>query len=659
MQAPTTFHLEAPYQPSGDQPQAIEALVAGARAGAKHQTLLGVTGSGKTFTMANVIAQLGKPTLVIAHNKTLAAQLTQEFRTFFPKNAVEYFVSYYDYYQPEAYLPSTDTYIEKEADINDEIDRLRHSATAALLSREDVIVVASVSAIYGLGSPAEYRKTMLPLHVGQRRTREELINLLVDMQYIRSTGYERGSMFVRGGLIDVIQPGLDHVVRIELEGTVISRLQLLHPVSRAIQEQLQHIAIFPAKHFVIAPDILQRALTSIERELEEQVGQLTSLGKIMEADRLKRRTRHDIALLREVGYCNGIENYSRHLSNRQPGEAPHTLIDYFPKEFLTILDESHVTVPQIGGMFAGDQARKETLIDFGFRLPSARDNRPLTFNEFDERTPQRIYLSATPGPYERKHSARIAEQIIRPTGLVDPAIDIRPTAGQVDDGIAEIQLEVGKQQRVLVTTLTKKMAEDLAEFLTKEGVRARYIHSDVETLERIRILGELRKGEIEVLVGVNLLREGLDLPEVSLVLIFDADREGFLRSDTSLIQTIGRAARNVQGRVILYADVTTGSMARALEETDRRRTLQLAYNEAHGITPQSIQKAVVSIVPDAEKTAAPELAETIDPEKLPAFIRSRETEMKQAAKQLRFEEAALIRDEVTQLRKLQRQLRGR
>ncbi|MEK7184409.1 MAG: excinuclease ABC subunit UvrB, partial [Patescibacteria group bacterium] len=562
-------------------------------------------------------------------------------------------------YQPEAYVARTDTYIEKEADINQEIDRLRHAATAALLSRQDVIVVASVSAIYGLGSPAEYKETILPLQVGERKTREELINLLIDMQYLRSQGYERGSIFVRGSRLDIMPPGLDHIIRIELDDATIKSIQLLHPVSQAIEETLHHIAIFPAKHFVIAPNLLQNALTSIEQELTQQVADLTKRGKIMEADRLKRRTRHDMALLKEVGYCNGIENYSRHLTGRPAGEAPSTLLDYFPSDFLTIIDESHVTVTQIGGMYAGDQARKETLVDYGFRLPSAKDNRPLTFPEFEARTPQRIYLSATPGKYEREHSLQIVEQIIRPTGLIDPQVDIRPTAGQVEDGIKEIQLEVGKHQRVLVTTLTKKMAEDLASFLIKEGVKATYLHSDVDTIERIRILGQLRKGEVEVLVGVNLLREGLDLPEVSLVLIFDADREGFLRSDTSLIQTIGRAARNVNGRVVLYADVNTGSMKRALDETDRRRTIQLAYNKQHNITPQSIQKAIMSIVPDEIKPAAPELAESLDPDKLPSLIRQREADMKQAAKQLRFEEAALIRDEVMQLRKLQRQFRDR
>lgn len=659
MQEATGFQLEAPYQPAGDQPQAIAELIAGIRAQAKHQTLLGVTGSGKTFTVANVIASLNRPTLVIAHNKTLAAQLTQEFRTFFPHNAVEYFVSYYDYYQPEAYMPSSDTYIEKEADINEEIDRLRHAATAALLTRRDVIVVASVSAIYGLGSPSEYKDTILPLAVSQQISREELLNLLLDMNYLRSTGYERGSVSVRGSILDIIPPGSEHVIRVELEGDRIQALSLLNTISRSVEEKLGSVTIFPAKHFVMASESMLRALQDIEKELDGQVKSLESRGKIMEADRLKRRTRHDIALMREVGYCNGIENYSRILAGREPGAPPSTLLDYFPSDFLTVIDESHVTISQIRGMFAGDKARKETLVDYGFRLPSAMDNRPLKFEEFDARTPQRIYLSATPGLYERENSTQIVEQIIRPTGLVDPQTIIRPIAGQVEDGIAEIQKEVANGQRVLVTTLTKKMAEDLSEFLTKEGVKSRYVHSDVETLERIRILDQLRQGKIEVLVGVNLLREGIDLPEVSLVLIFDADREGFLRSDTSLIQTIGRAARNVLGRVILYADVETGSIKRALEETDRRRSRQLAYNKEHNITPQTIKKAIASILPDEDKPTVKEYAETIDIDRLPALIKEREAAMRKAAKELRFEDATLIRDEVVQLNKLKRQLKGR
>jgi excinuclease ABC subunit B len=659
MSQPTTFQLEAPYQPAGDQPQAIAGLVAGLRAGAKHQTLLGVTGSGKTFTIANVIAQVQRPTLVIAHNKTLAAQLTQEFRTFFPNNAVEYFVSYYDYYQPEAYLPSSDTYIEKEADINEEIDRLRHAATAALLSRRDVIVVASVSAIYGLGSPSEYKDTILPLEVAQKISREELLNLLLDMYYVRSQTFERGSVAVRGSILDILPTGMEQTIRVELDGDQIRSLSLLNTVSREVEEKLDRILVFPAKHFVVSAEKLQAALVNIDLELNERVKILTKLGKMIEADRLNRRTHHDMAMLREIGYCNGIENYSRHLSGRPAGESPNTLLDYFPSDFLTVIDESHVTISQIRGMFAGDQARKNVLIDYGFRLPSALDNRPLRFEEFDIRTPQRVYLSATPGPYEREHSTQIVEQVIRPTGLIDPEVIIRPITGQVEDGIKEIQLEVAKKQRILVTTLTKKMAEDLSEFLTKEGVKSRYLHSDVETLERIRTLDQLRKGEIEVLVGVNLLREGIDLPEVSLVLIFDADREGFLRSDTSLIQTMGRAARNVQGRVILYADIQTGSIKRAIKETDRRRKIQMAYNLKHNITPQTIQKTIKSILPDDVAPIAKELEATLDPDKLPSLIKRRELEMKQAAKELRFEEATLIRDEVIQLRKLQRQFRDR
>jgi len=527
MNEATAFQLEAPYQPAGDQPQAIAELVAGVNAGSKQQTLLGVTGSGKTFTIANVINSIQRPTLVIAHNKTLAAQLTQEFRTFFPNNAVEYFVSYYDYYQPEAYLPSSDTYIEKEADINEEIDRLRHAATAALLSRRDVIVVASVSAIYGLGSPSEYKDTILPLEVAQKISREELLNLLLDMYYVRSQTFERGSVSVRGSILDILPTGMEQTIRVELDGDRIRALSLLNTVSREVEEKLDRILVFPAKHFVVSPEKLQTALVNIELELNDRVKAMTGMGKMIEADRLNRRTRHDMAMLREIGYCNGIENYSRQLSGRPAGESPNTLLDYFPSDFLAVIDESHVTISQIRGMFAGDQARKNVLIDYGFRLPSALDNRPLMFDEFDIRTPQRIYLSATPGPYEREHSTQIVEQVIRPTGLIDPQVIIRPITGQVEDGIKEIQLEVAKKQRILVTTLTKKMAEDLSDFLTKEGVKSRYLHSDVETLERIRTLDQLRKGEIEVLVGVNLLREGIDLPEVSLVLIFDADREGF------------------------------------------------------------------------------------------------------------------------------------
>ncbi len=656
MTVDSSFNLASPYQPAGDQPAAIAQLTRGVAAGDAHQTLLGVTGSGKTFTIANVLAQTQRPALVLAHNKTLAAQLTAEFRSFFPSSAVEYFVSYYDYYQPEAYLSSSDTYIEKEVQINDEIDRLRHAATAAVLARQDVIIVASVSAIYGLGSPDMYRAATLPLTLGQSLSRDQLIASLTDMYYARSPALARGTFTVVGSTIDVIPPGAEQVYRLRLSGDVVSAIEILDVVSRRILESPSGATIFPAKHFVVAPEEMQRALASIEQELTQRALELEESGKLLEADRLDRRTRHDLAMLRELGYCNGIENYSRHLTGRAAGEAPYTLIDYFPKGFVTIIDESHVTIPQIRAMYEGDRARKQALVDYGFRLPSAFDNRPLTFREFESRTPQRIYVSATPGPYETERSSRIVEQIIRPTGLVDPKLDVRPVPGQVDDAIAEISKEVGSEQRVLVTTLTKKMAEDLSDYLKKEGLKSTYLHSGVDTLDRIRTLEDLRRGKVDVLVGVNLLREGLDLPEVSLVLILDADKEGFLRSETSLIQTIGRAARNVRGRVILYADAITGSMGRAMEETERRRTKQVAYNRAHGITPATIRKKIQSIIPEEEVGLASELAAPLDPSDLPKLIADKERQMKQLARQLRFEEATLVRDEVIQLRKLSRTL---
>ncbi len=651
------FSLQAPYAPAGDQPEAITKLSQGIFEGVTNQTLLGVTGSGKTYTIANVIEKVQLPTLVIAHNKTLAAQLVQEFRTFFPKNAVEYFVSYYDYYQPEAYLPGTDTYIEKEADINQEIDRLRHAATSAALTRKDVIVVASVSAIYGLGSPEEYRQTVLVIESNADLGRDQLIQRLVSMFYVRSDTYERGTFAVRGSTVEIVPVEEERVYRIRYTGDAIQHLETLDLVTRRVVDAPAQITIFPAKHFVVPPEKMVRALKSIEQELVQQVASLRAVGKDLEADRLERRTRFDISMMREVGYTNGIENYSRHMSGRSPGEPPDTLLDYFPDRFLTVIDESHVTIPQIHGMHEGDRARKEALVSHGFRLPSAFDNRPLKFKEFDERTPLKVFLSATPGPYERKHSRQIVEQIIRPTGLVDPQLEIRPITGQVDDAIHEIEAETSQENRVLATTLTKKMAEDLAEHLQKEGVKATYLHSEVDTIERIRTLDNLRSGSIEVLVGVNLLREGLDLPEVSLVLILDADKEGFLRSETSLIQTIGRAARNVRGRVVLYADQITGSMRRALDETERRRVKQLAYNEKHGITPASIKKKVASILPEEETMPTEDLAAPLKLEDLPVMIRDRETHMKTLARELRFEEAALVRDEVIQLRRLQRQLR--
>ncbi|MCA9388774.1 excinuclease ABC subunit UvrB [Candidatus Berkelbacteria bacterium] len=651
-----SFNLKSDYQPAGDQPKAIDLLVNGIEFGRNQQILLGVTGSGKTFTTANVITRLNLPTLVIAHNKTLAAQLTQEFRTFFPDNAVEYFVSYYDYYQPEAYLAGTDTYIEKEADINDEIDRLRHRATSALLTRKDVIVVASVSAIYGLGSPDEYQKTVLILSQGQEIGREELISSLIDMHYVRSSSFERGTFNAKGNLIEIVPIGEERLYRIKLNGNSIQSIQVLELVTRSLLEETKTLTVFPAKHFVTSPEKMNKALKSIKNELDDRLKVLNKAGKNLEADRLERRTKYDLAMMKEVGYTNGIENYSRHLTGRKPGEPPYTLIDYFPEGFLTVIDESHVTVPQIGGMYAGDRARKDALIDFGFRLPSAYDNRPLKFNEFEAKLGPVIYLSATPGPYEKKHSQQLVEQIIRPTGLIDPQTDIRPIEGQVQDAIKEIEKETDLGHRVLVTTLTKKMAEDLAEHLQKEGVKSTYLHSEVDTIERIRTLDNLRLGKTEVLVGVNLLREGLDLPEVSMVLILDADKEGFLRSETSLVQTIGRAARNVRGRVILYADQVTGSMHRALAETDRRRKIQLDYNQKHNITPQTIKKEIESIIPQEEQLAE-EWEKAIDINKLPNLIKDREKEMKRLAKELRFEEAALARDEAIQLRKMQRTLK--
>ncbi len=650
------FKLVSSNQPAGDQPKAIKALSLGVKQGLKHQTLLGVTGSGKTFTVANVIKNSQKPTLVIAHNKTLAAQLTGEFRTLFPENAVEYFVSYYDYYQPEAYLPGTDTYIEKEAQINDEIDRLRHRATSALLSRKDVIVVASVSAIYGLGSPDEYENTVMPLYLNDSIDRGNIIRRLVDMFYVRSNTPKRGTFTVRGSVIDIYPIGEELIYRLYIEGGKISKLEILDWLTRKNLENPNSLFIFPAKHFVIAPEKKEQALKVIEDELVEQLKKFNRKGKLLEADRLERRTKNDLALIREIGYCNGIENYSRPLSGRPQGAAPFTLLDYFPEDFLCIIDESHVTIPQIGAMYSGDRARKETLIEHGFRLPSALDNRPLRFEEFDALAKQRIYMSATPSHYEKQHSEQTVEQIIRPTGLVDPQIEIEPVTDQVNHAIDQIQQEITKGTRILVTTLTKKMAEDLSEFLAQKKIKAGYLHSDVDTLERIRTLTKLRKGQIDVLVGVNLLREGLDLPEVSLVLILDADKEGFLRSETSLVQTIGRAARNVQGRVILYADNITGSLKKALDETTRRRNLQLDYNKKHNITPKTVVRAIDNIVADADNFIE-EFARPIDIADLPKEIKRKKKEMQELSKNLRFEEAALLRDEIISLEKILKQTR--
>lgn len=652
------FEVVSDFQPAGDQPKAISQLADGLRRGMPFQTLLGVTGSGKTFTMAKVIEEVQKPTLVIAHNKTLAAQLCNEFRAFFPNNAVHYFVSYYDYYQPEAYVPQSDTYIEKDASINDEIDRLRHAATSALFERRDVIIVASVSCIYGLGSPEDYDAMTFSLRSGEFRDRDHILRRLVGIQYERNDiGFRRGTFRVRGDVIEIIPVGSESVIRIELFGDEIDRILELDPITGEVLSEPESIAIYPASHYITPEEKLKRAIASIEEELAERLRELRAENKLLEAQRLEQRTRYDLEMLKEVGYCQGIENYSRHLSGRAPGETPTTLLDYFPKDYLMMIDESHQTIPQIGAMYHGDRSRKETLVDFGFRLPSALDNRPLKFEEFEKHMNQVIFVSATPGPYEKKHSVQIVEQVIRPTGLVDPEVIVRPSRGQIDDLMDEIDEVVSRNERVLITTLTKKMAEDLTGYLTDAGIKVRYLHSDIDTLERIAILRDLRLGVFDVLVGINLLREGLDLPEVSLVAILDADQEGFLRSETSLIQTIGRAARNASGRVIMYADRITDSMQRAIDETNRRRSIQLAYNEKMGITPQTIRKAVTDIAQEIEearvaeeqpayeaKTKFASLKEVVD------YIRELEDEMFAAAKELNFEKAAQLRDEIQELR---------
>jgi len=661
-----TFKLKSPFHPSGDQPEAIAQLLEGLKKGNRCQTLLGVTGSGKTFTMANVIAAVQKPTLVIAHNKTLAAQLAQEYRQFFPENAVHYFVSYYDYYQPEAYLPVTDTYIEKDASINEEIDRLRHASTQALLTRKDVIIVASVSCIYGLGSPEEYERENLKLLVGETSSRSELLQHLVAIHFERTTvDLTPGSFRTTGNTVEIMPTGETLVYSVRLEGSTIASITAIDPVSRRILREEKSIFIFPAKHFITTKKAREAAIKSIQIELNERLKEFEKEGKLLEADRLKRRTTYDIAMIREVGYCSGIENYSRHLSGRSAGSPPDTLLSYFQKNFLTIIDESHVSIPQIAGMYAGDQSRKNTLIEHGFRLPSARDNRPLTFVEFEERIGQLICTSATPGDYERTQSTQTVEQVIRPTGLVDPEVDIRPIAekgtygGQVQDLINEVVHTVQKGDRALVTTLTKKMAEDLSVYLKERGINARYLHSDVKTLDRIQLLTEFRRGSegggFDCLVGVNLLREGLDLPEVSFIGILDADKEGFLRSETSLIQTIGRAARNAAGRVILYADALTGSMERAINETTRRRNIQLTYNKKHGITPQTIRKSIKDITESFEslhdKTVLAELAldKKVFGKDKKKLIREKVHQMNEAVKKLDFETAAILRDEIRAL----------
>ena len=640
------FKLVSDYRPLGDQPEAIRSLVNGIKSGMREQTLLGVTGSGKTFTVANVIAEVQKPTLVISHNKTLAAQLYEEFREFFPENAVEYFVSYYDFYQPEAYIPQTDTYIDKEASINDEIDRMRHSATQSLISRDDVIVVSSVSCIYGIGAPADYGEFTLHLEVGSSPGREEVLESLINMQYERNdVEFDRGQFRVRGDTLEIKPIHGTPPIRIEFFGDEIDSISTVRRVTGRRIQKLDRVTIFPAKHFVIPEDRLQRAIESIEAELEERLTELKAQNKLLEAQRLEQRTRFDMEMLREMGYCQGIENYSMHLSGRKWGEKPNTLLDYFPEDFLTVIDESHVTVPQIRGMYNGDRARKDTLVEYGFRLPSARENRPLRFDEFQESVNQVIYVSATPGRYELSRSKNIVEQIIRPTGLVDPEVKIRPVKGQVDDLLSEIRRRVERGERVLVTTLTKRMAEDLTDYYSRVGVKVRYLHSEIDTLERVEIIDDLRRGEFDCLVGVNLLREGLDLPEVALVAILDADKEGFLRSETSLIQTIGRAARNVNGEVIIYADRLTDSVMAAVETTNRRRKLQMEYNRRHGIKPRSTRRTL------REKKDAEELkVDEIPDHELELIIKDLEAEMMDAARNLEFERAARIRDRIMSLK---------
>lgn len=652
------FRLKSSFEPKGDQPKAIEALVEGIKAGHVHQTLLGATGTGKTYTMANVIAAVQKPTLVMAPNKTLAAQLCSEFKEFFPDNAVEYFVSYYDYYQPEAYIPQTDTYIEKDSSINDEIDKLRHSATAALFERRDVIIVASVSCIYGLGSPEYYRNLVLSLREGQVYDRDQILRKLVDIQYERNDyDFQRGTFRVRGDVIEIIPASeQEKALRVELFGDEVERIWEVDTLTGEVLGARKHVSIFPASHYVTDAESMKKAIAGIEAELEERLQELRQQGKLLEAQRLEQRTRYDIEMMQEIGFCQGIENYSRHLTGRQPGEAPYTLFDYFPDDFLLIIDESHVAVPQIRGMYEGDYSRKKTLVEHGFRLPSALDNRPLKFHEFEERINQVVYVSATPGPYELEHSTAVVEQIIRPTGLLDPKVLVRPVEGQIDDLLGEIRARVEVNERVLVTTLTKRMAEDLTDYFREMGIRVRYLHSDINALERMEIIRDLRLGEFDVLVGINLLREGLDLPEVSLVAILDADKEGFLRSERSLIQTIGRAARNVNGTVIMYADTITDSMDRAIKETNRRRAIQEEYNRKHNIVPQTVKKEVRDVL---EITYAAEKKETygvsqagkkMTKTEAKKLIPQLEKEMHEAARKLEFEQAAQLRDIIFELK---------
>ncbi|MCI9167325.1 MAG: excinuclease ABC subunit UvrB [Dorea sp.] len=653
------FKLHAPYQPTGDQPQAIEALVKGFREGNQCQTLLGVTGSGKTFTMANVIAQLNKPTLVIAHNKTLAAQLYGEFKEVFPENAVEYFVSYYDYYQPEAYVPSSDTYIAKDSSINDEIDKLRHSATAALSERRDVIIIASVSCIYGLGSPIDYKEMVISLRPGMVKDRDEIVKKLIEIQYDRNEmDFKRGTFRVNGDVLEVIPALREEVAyRIEFFGDEVERITEVDVLTGEIKNELNHMVIFPASHYVVSRDSMERAIREIETELEGQIKYFKGEGKLLEAQRISERTNFDIEMMRETGFCSGIENYSRHLTGLEAGQPPHTLIDYFPDDFILMIDESHITIPQVGGMYHGDQSRKTTLVEYGFRLPSAKDNRPLSFDEFESKINQVLFVSATPGAYESDHELMRAEQVIRPTGLLDPPVEVRPVEGQIDDLVSEVNKEIKKKNKILITTLTKHMAEDLTDYMRELGIRVKYLHSDIDTLERAEIIRDMRLDVFDVLVGINLLREGLDIPEITLIAILDADKEGFLRSETSLIQTIGRAARNVDGHVIMYADTITDSMRNAIGETDRRRAIQKKYNEEHGITPQSVKKSVRDLISISKKVAAEELRLEKDPEsmsrkELEKLIKDITKQMKKAAAELNFEAAVELRDKLVELKKL-------
>ncbi len=652
------FILHSEYKPTGDQPQAIEALVNGFKEGNQCQTLLGVTGSGKTFTMANVIEQLNKPTLIIAHNKTLAAQLYGEFKEFFPNNAVEYFVSYYDYYQPEAYVPSSDTYIAKDSSINDEIDKLRLSATMALTERRDVIIVASVSCIYGLGSPVDYQNMVISLRPGMVKDRDELMRRLVDIQYDRNDmDFHRGTFRVRGDVLEVIPADMeDTAIRVEFFGDEIDRITEIDILTGEMKDELKHAAIFPASHYVVDKENMKRAIVEIEAELEERVREFKREDKLIEAQRIAERTNFDIEMLKETGFCSGIENYSRHLAGLAPGQAPYTLIDYFPDDFIMMIDESHMTIPQVGGMFNGDQSRKSTLVDYGFRLPSAKDNRPLNFEEFESKINQVLFVSATPGKYEAEHELLRAEQVIRPTGLLDPQVEVRPVEGQVDDLIGEINKEIAKKNKILVTTLTKRMAEDLTDYMREVGIRVKYLHSDIDTLERTEIIRDMRMDVFDVLVGINLLREGLDIPEITLIAILDADKEGFLRSETSLIQTIGRAARNVDGHVIMYADTVTDSMRKAMDETERRRKIQMKYNEEHGITPQTIKKAVRDLISISKKVDAEEMQlekdfESMSREELEKVAKELTKKMKKAAAELNFESAAQLRDKLIEVKR--------